>query len=181
MRRNGFTLYELLVVVVVMAIIAMGALPDSRTKLTQEAEMAADKFESDVAYARSLAIADPADPTIIKMDVAHNRYWIAKSSDPATPITHPLTKQPYIVSFGSAGPVATTNVQITADDFGTDQAIQFDGTGAIDQQAGATLQLTAGDAKCEVGIQPTAADCTVVQSFTKSLSQAVDTSAVSGN
>src|SRR5262245_60914413 len=170
MGKRGFTFYELLVVVVILAIITVGVMPDNRAKLAQETELAADKFESDVAYARSLAIADPADPAIIKMDMNNNRYWIAKSSDPATPITHPLTKQPYIVSFGSTGPSATTHVQLSANDFGTDQMIQFDGTGSIDQQSGATVQLSAGSAQCQVDILPTAADCTVAQKFTKNLS-----------
>jgi hypothetical protein len=80
-----------------------------------------------------------------------------------------LTKQPYIVSFGSNGPSATSHVQISATDFGADQAIQFDGTGSIDQQGGATLQFTAGAAQCEVAILPSAADCTVAQKFTKNL------------
>ena len=181
MRKRGFTFYELLVVVVVMAIIAVGALPDSKAKLTQEAELAADKFESDIAYARSLAIADPADPAVLKIDQQQNRYWIAKSSAPDTPILHPLTKQPYIVSFGSSGSSATSHVQITGNDFGTDQVLQFDGTGSIDQQSGATLQLAAGAAQCEVAIQPTAADCTVVQGYTKNLTTGVEGGAFVAN
>ena len=174
MRKNGFTFYELLVVVVVMAIIAVGALPDSRAKLRQEAELAADKLESDIAYARSLAISDPSDPAVLKMDLNHNRYWIAKSSDPNTPIQHPLTKQPYTVSFGATGSSATSHVQLTANDFGTDQSIQFDGTGTIDQQSGATVQMAAGDSQCEISIQPTAADCKVIQGYSKNLTAALD-------
>jgi prepilin-type N-terminal cleavage/methylation domain-containing protein len=165
MRRRGFTFYELMVCVVVLSIITVGALPDNRAKLTQEAELAADKLETDVDYARSLSIANPADPAIIKFDQSNNKYWIARKSSPDTPVTHPLTKQPYVVKLGATGPQATNHVAIVGLDVGNDQIIQFDGSGALNETSSPIVQLSAGQAKSEVSVASGTAKCTVTTNF----------------
>jgi prepilin-type N-terminal cleavage/methylation domain-containing protein len=179
MRRRGFTFYELMVCVVVTTILAVGALPDSRAKMTEEADVAADKFESDLYYARSLSIANPADPAVIKIDKNNNKYWIAKKSNPDVPLTHPVTKQPYVVTFGAGGSSATNHVTIVGLDAGSDQQIQFDGTGSITDESAPVLQLSAGQAKCEIIVSTSNSKCTSTATLS-TLSNSTGTMAAAG-
>lgn len=168
-ERNAFTYTEMLIVISVAAILFLAAIPDSATAAREEGRLLARRFEADVAYARSLTIADPADPVIIKVDAINNRYWLARSSAPDTPIAHPLKKRPYIVQVGSKGRVGSKYVDIIAVDFGGDAVLSFDGTGSTDQDTVALLQLSGGGSDYEVAISPISADSTVKTVFSRIL------------
>ena len=150
--RKGYTFVELMMVIVVVAIVIVSAMSGEDNGGKEQARLAAEQFESDVAYARSASIARPDNPLVIKVDTANNRYWLAGSSDPNTPITHPRTGQPYIVSFGAGGTAGLDDVKLLSADVGTDQVLAFQSTGSTDQQTPAVLQLSAGTATSEVSV-----------------------------
>ncbi len=168
-QARAFTYIEFLCVVVVVAIVTLVATPDDETETNEQGRLAADLFETDVAFARSKSIARPDDPIVIKVDATLNRYWLAHSSSPDTPLPHPRDGRPYEVRFGPGGKVGMDQVQIIASDFGGDGTLKFDGTGGLDQSTSALLQLTSGDASYEVAVAPASSISKVTDSLSVNL------------
>lgn len=163
--RSAFTLIELMIVVVIAAILMVAALPDADSAAKEEGDHAAKRFEADVYYARSLCIARPDDPVVLKLDGLYNRYWMAKASSPDTPITHPQTGDPYVVQFGPGGDRGLNQVRMVACDFDGDLVLGFDSQGSTDQDTPAILQLTSGGADYEVAVDPVATNVTISHAF----------------
>ncbi len=168
-KRGAFTYVELMIVVLVMAILTLGVVANGGTAGREHGRLAGERFAADVAYARSLSIARPDDPVVIKVDVSGNSYWLARSATPDTPITHPSTKKPYLVSFGGAGNSGLTSAQLLACDFGDDAVLAFDGMGDTDQQTAALFQVTSAGQEYEVSVQSAGSRTTVTKGITKQL------------
>ncbi len=169
MRRRAYTLIEIGMVVVVAGIIIAVSMPDPNTKAKQEADTAATIFESDVAFARSLSIADPTDTVVIKIDAAANKYWLAKKSAPNTPITHPQTGKVYEVKYGVGGKKGLENVQLLGNDFGGDSVLGFDSVGNTDQASAALFKVSSKGATCEVQVKPAAGKTTSQKNLSQTL------------
>ncbi len=170
-KRSGFTMIEMMTVVVIVAIITVAALPDAGAAAKEEGRHAAEMFEGDVSYARSLSIAQPGDPVIIKVDVDNNRYWLARQITPDTPIAHPRTGLPYLRSFGSVGDAGLQHVAILGQDFDGDAILGFDAMGGLDQDAEAILQFTASGASYEISVAPVTANATTRAELTTNLAE----------
>lgn len=169
MTRKGFTLVEIAMVVAIVAIIFGVALPSSGTKASLQGDLAGQNFEADISFARSYSIAHPDDPAVIKVDQANNKYWLAAQSAPDTPLTHPLTHQPYVIQYGANGIKGFEQVQIAAFDFGGDSLLKVDSTGSLDQATQAVFQLSSGNSKYEVDVSTVAAQATVQKGFVTDL------------
>ena len=152
--RNAFTLIELMIVFVILAILAIAVVPDAESTKQAQAQRAADMFEADVDYARSLSIARPDAPVGIKVAVPDNKYWLAVVSMPDTPILHPQTGRPYVRQFGPTGPDGLQDVQITSVDVGADNILVFTATGGTDQQTAASIQFEAGMVAYQTQVSP---------------------------
>jgi hypothetical protein len=135
----------------------------------EEGRLAGERFAADVAYARSLSISRPDDPVIVKVNALGNRYWLARSATPDTPITHPTTKKPYLVSFGPSGNSGLSCVQLIAYDLGGDSVLGFDSMGNTDQQTDAVMQVSSASQSYEVTIRPVGTQTKVVRGLTKVL------------
>lgn len=170
-KRSAFTYIELGIVAVVVMILFVAALPDGDTAAKQQGIELARRFEADVAYARSLSVAQPDDPALIQVDGANNRYWLARASAPTVPVLHPRTKKPYLVQAGPGGDMGLEDVTIVALDFNGDQILQFDSLGSTDQDTIAVLQISSGDGEYEVSISPTTSDTTTEMQFSRDLTQ----------
>jgi prepilin-type N-terminal cleavage/methylation domain-containing protein len=168
-HRNAYTIIELLIVVVVVGIVAAVAWPDAEAGLREQARLAAERFENDVDYAKSLSIRDPSDPAGIKIEPDNNRYFISKKSAPETPINHPVTKKPYVVQYGPGGTPGLDQVTIEGADLGGDSLIFFEATGILDQSTPAVLQVKAGGAEAEIVLAPVGTDTKVGEVFTKTV------------
>ena len=166
--RGAFTYIELMIVIVVAAILTMVAITETESAAGTQAQLAAEQFAADVAYARSLAISDPdsTNPVIIKVDTDSNSYWIARKTTEDTPILHPETGEPYVISFGDG---AFDRVTIIGSDFDGSSILEFDSFGGTTQSDDGVLQMKAGDARIEVTIATSAADAVITEGFTKSL------------
>jgi prepilin-type N-terminal cleavage/methylation domain-containing protein len=152
--RNAFTLVELMIVVVILAILTMAALPDSDSAIQEEAQRASELFEADVDYARSLTIARPDTPIGIKMSVTANKYWLAPVATPDTPILHPQTGQLYLRQFGTAGPEGLKHVQLAAPNWDADGVLKFDPTGGTTRSTNATASFESGLAVYATQVSP---------------------------
>jgi hypothetical protein len=160
---------EMTMVAVVAAIVISAVVTTIDGGKKGQADLAGDGFEADVAYARNLSITRPDDPIVIKVDPSANRYWLAASSAPDTPIIHPQTGSPYVVQFGPSGKSSYQHVNIVAYDFGGDNILRFDGTGSTDQATPAVLQLSSDGAEYEVNVAPASAETTTNSEFTMEL------------
>lgn len=173
--RGGYTLVEMMMVVVILVIVAVGAWPDRGADLAQQVKIASQQFDADVSYARSLTIAQPDDPAAIKFDKPNEKYWIARESAEDTPVTHPRTKKPYVIQLGQNGRPQTKDVSIKGLDVGGDSKLSFDSTGNTKEADTSLVQFSAGGVEAEVAVSPAGAKVTVSSTLTKVLTSTPDT------
>jgi len=139
--RRGFTLVELLIVVAVIAVVVNLSLPMFGSSEAAKLTAAATMVEADLAFAQVESIAHGDDPRIVVFDTTNHRYHIAAASDTATPITHPVTKKPYLVQFGEGNAERLASVTISAVSIGGDDELGFGMYGQLDQTTDATVTL----------------------------------------
>jgi prepilin-type N-terminal cleavage/methylation domain-containing protein len=76
--QSGFSLLELMIVVALMAMVAGVILPSTNPSLRDQLESAAEVISGDVAFARSLAVANDTSYRIT-FDISRNQYTILHS------------------------------------------------------------------------------------------------------
>lgn len=157
MRRNmtfrrAFTVVELAIAAVVVAILAVAAWPNREADDQAKLDSALSRLESDIEYARTAALTTPSDPTVLKVNLKEDRYWIARKSAPDTPITNPATRKPYIVQLGNSGDASVSGVNIHASNFGDQSMLVFDSTGGVktDGSVGMEFQLRGRTASLKI-------------------------------
>lgn len=165
MDRRGFTLLEVMMVVVVAAILFIAAMPDPGAADAQKARNWAMQLEADIAYAQSMSISNPVDPIVLRVDPVANKYWLSRSSAPSTPVANERTGASYIVTADDSGDYA--GVDIVGVDFNGDDALGFDGMGVIDQDVPALVQIECGSARIEVECAATTGASSTRTAFTK--------------
>ena len=142
--RKAFTLMELMIVVVIAAIVFTVSLSDGAASAKAGVDEFRGKLESDLSYARSMTLADPSDPVIVKVDPVQSRYWLARESAPDTPIVHPLTRKDYVVATGDGASGAMKRVKVVATTIEEGGALAFDHVGVLKQQTPAIVRLHVG-------------------------------------
>ncbi len=140
MRRRGFTLLEMITVLVVMGIVLAVALPEmdasGRTYLLQSgANKVMAALQSAQAEAISTGVShgvtfSPTDNTLTCFTVT--------GSPPYPTINHPVKKTPYLVDFDTAPGMG--GVAIASTGFPSDQVI-FDSMGSPDSGGTVTVSL----------------------------------------
>lgn len=135
-RDGGFTLINVMVSVGVLAVLA-GAMvstltPDDRARALGAARLVA----SDLEFAQSLSLSQPHDPAVVVFDAVNDGYWVARDSDPETPVERP-DGSPYVVIFGEGNATAFEGVDIRAGAGGG--VVTFDAFGRLDATADAGL------------------------------------------
>jgi len=141
----AFTIVEVLVVVAIVAILAAVVVPRIGSTAPAQLSAAAQMLSADIAYAQAESIAHSDDPRVVVIDMQNNRYHIAKSSDPSTPITEPVTQQPYAVVFGQGRARHLGSVTLHGYALGGDDTVTFGPYGQVaDQTTPARITLAAG-------------------------------------
>jgi general secretion pathway protein H len=102
--RRGFTLVEILMVVVILGIASAVIVPQIGTRSDLKARAAARMVIADLIYAQNMAIATQK-MHYVKFDAGNNRYTIYDDAplDASNIINHPVNKSAYTVQFGAAG------------------------------------------------------------------------------
>jgi prepilin-type N-terminal cleavage/methylation domain-containing protein len=135
-RRRGFTLVEILTVVLILGIASAIIAPQIGSRNDLKARAAARVLVSDLLYAQNLAIAQQKW-MYVKFDAAGESYRLATAPGTAastTPITNPVTKDPFVTQFGPAGGSRMSDVRIQSAVFnGVDTLYQNDFTLAFDE------------------------------------------------
>src|SRR4051812_24800357 len=102
-RSRGFTLVEILAVVVIIGIASAIVIPQIGSRDDLKGAAAARVLVADLIYAQNLAVATQST-TYVKFDTANNKYSLltVANSGGDTFAKHPLTQQNYTVTFGSS-------------------------------------------------------------------------------
>ena len=154
-QQAGFTLIEIMMVVVILVIAALAVVPMLSSGASVQVEAAADMLAADLEYAKSMAISHASVYRVV-FNVSQNYYQIQNAY--GTVISHPVKKgQLYTVDFD-----AQTNlnqVQIDTVDFNGTTEVRFDYIGSPydgDDNALNTgsVTLTAGESTAEVTVEP---------------------------
>ena len=105
-RRGGFTLVEILAVVVILGIASAIIIPQIGTRDDMRVKAASRTLIADLIYAQNLAIST-GQVVYVRFDVAGNSYSLltnplsskAKKGDP---VQHPITQADYVTAFGAS-------------------------------------------------------------------------------
>jgi len=125
-KRGGFTLIEILVVVVIIAIAAMTVIPIMTSAASVQIRSAANMIMADLEYAKSMSISRGQRYSVV-FDKAAESYRI-EDQDGAV-ISHPVKKGfDYVVDFRNDGRL--DKVDIVDVDFDTTSEVKFDYLGS---------------------------------------------------
>lgn len=137
---RGFTLVEIIIVVVVLAIAAVLAVPMLSTASDLEVRSAAQIVAADLEYAKSMAISRQRNYSVV-FDLADNSYQV--EDDSSSVIPHPgRPGLSFIVDFDDDS--RTENTTITDADFDSQQTITFDYLGSPFSSVGVANPLNSG-------------------------------------
>ncbi len=141
---RGFTLVEILCVIIILAIAAVLVIPQLSSRGDLQAAAAARTVMADILYAQNRAIAKQS-AQYVKFNVATHTYDVQEGATPATGI-NPVTLKPYTQTFGGT---AIPGVTLTSAAFDGKDTLAFDEIGApytYDSVAG-LVALSAGSIK----------------------------------
>lgn len=160
-RLAGFTLVETLIVVLILAIVAAMALARLGSTNMTKLKAAAALLTADLGQAQIESIGHADDLRIVVFSTATNTYFIAAASDPDTPVTNPVTKAPYQVTFGEGTASQLDGVSLASLNTAHYDRLQFGVYGQIDQATPATITLSAGHHSLMLTIHPATGEVTV--------------------
>ena len=144
---SGFTLIEIVLVVVIMAIVAGLAIPMMTSATSSQISSAANIIAADLEYAKSMAIGRQKVYYVV-FDESSESYHL---EDTNGTIDHPVKKGfKYIMDFSSDSRVG--EVEIASADFGGSNTVAFDYLGSPDN--GGTIVLQAGDRSMTITVAP---------------------------
>lgn len=153
-RRPGFTLIEILVVVVIMGLTSAIILPQLSSRDDIKGVSAARELASDLLYAQSRAIATGTMQYVV-FNVGAGKYDVMDSVSPTNIITHPVLHTPYEVLFGVA---PLRSVSLNSVNFDGNTTVAFDTLGVPYSYASTTqtlAPLTAGTVVLKSGAAST--------------------------
>jgi prepilin-type N-terminal cleavage/methylation domain-containing protein len=157
-RGGGFTLAEILLVVLIIAIAAMIAVPMMGSMDSVQIRSAANMIAADLEYAKSMAISRQKNYSVV---FPANSYY--EVHDPDGMIKHPVTKLDYKVDFSSDSRLNKVVIESTDFDPGSNPpTITFDYLGSPYSGSGTspnplnsgTISIRAGDFTMTVSVEP---------------------------
>jgi prepilin-type N-terminal cleavage/methylation domain-containing protein len=160
-RRRGMTLVEILVVVTCLGIAAALVLPSLGNPGATQLRSAAESLVADLQYAQQFSLAHGDDPCMIVFDPVNESFGLARASNPASIITHPVDKMPYYSKFGAGRLAHLRSVSIDKVDMGADNRFAFRSLGQLDQLTPVKITLRAGKDKVDITLDPETGEATV--------------------
>ena len=143
----GFTLIEILVVIVILGIAAAIVVPAIGSRSDLKATSAARMLMADLIYAQNRSIAQQKTH-YVRFDAANESYEVLEEISPAKVIVHPVDLGPFIVVLGPNGPSSSIkDVVIDAAAFDGKMTLAFDELGtpyAYDSGTNTKSPMTSG-------------------------------------
>ena len=160
--RRAFTLIEMMiamVVIAIMAVVVMPALaPEDAIKLVSASNMLA----SDLEYAQSASLSGPTDPIVVVFDADAPRYWLARASDPDSPIERPGSADAYLMEMGVGLARQLDGIEFEVANV-SDNSIQYDAFGRLDQLDNAFVRIHNHTGEIFVSISASTGSVSVVK------------------
>jgi prepilin-type N-terminal cleavage/methylation domain-containing protein len=158
-RRGGFTVIEILLVVVIIAIAAMVAVPMIGSTSGMQIQSAANIIAADLEYAKSMAISRQKNYSVV-FNPAGDYYEVHDSN--GTTIKNPVTKLDYKVNFRSDSRLNKVVIESATFDPSSDPpTITFDylsspysGSGTSNPLNSGTISIKAGDFTMTISVEP---------------------------
>ena len=146
-RRSGFTLIEILVVVIILGIAAAIIVPHIGSRSDLKATSAARLIMADLIYAQNRSISQQK-PHFVQFDAANETYRVMDEVNPTVKIiTHPVEQSPFAVAIGPGGPAPLRDVMIDSVSFDGQSILSFDEMGtpyAYNAGTNVSTALTSG-------------------------------------
>ncbi|MFW6133270.1 MAG: GspH/FimT family protein [Planctomycetota bacterium] len=136
-RTDGFTLIEVLAVVVILAVVAAVAIPYAVGTSGMTAASAARRVAAALEYAQSEAITTQ-EPIRVAFDTSDESFEVLRANTSEV-LIHPMTKEAYRVAFGSEDRFG--ELDIVSAGFGDESCVEFDELGAPVNAGTVTLQV----------------------------------------
>jgi len=146
-RDRGYTLVELVIVVLVMAILASSGLPMlAATHGSLKLDAGAKEVVSALRYAQAVAVSS-GTPHGVEFDATAESFRCYRRSDETTTVTieNPLTHKPYVVDLASEG------IDVGTALFGGESACEFATLGS--PQSGGQIVLIYASSSRTVRVQ----------------------------
>jgi prepilin-type N-terminal cleavage/methylation domain-containing protein len=105
---RGFTIIELMIVLVILGIAAAIAVPMVSSAASMQLRSAVNMVAADLEYAKSMSIST-GQYYSVEFNTAQNRYEVQDPSGAVIP--HPVSKKNYAVSFGDDGRLDQVTIQ----------------------------------------------------------------------
>jgi len=147
-KTRGFTLIEIIIVVVILSIAAMAAIPLMSSASDVQIRSAANLIAADLEYAKSMAISRGQNYSVV-FDEGANSYQIEDQSDNVIP--HPVKKGfDYAMNFSNDSRLG--KVDITSTSF-TSGKVTFDCLGSPVSNGG-TITISASGITATITVEP---------------------------
>ena len=146
-RCSGFTVLEILIVVVILAIASVMVVPMMSSASSIQIRSAANIIAADLEYAKSLAISRGQNFSI-EFDTGAESYSLLDQDDVV--ISHPIRKgHNYIIDFRNDSRLDKVNIASVSF---ADSKVTFDCLGSPDN--GGTISLAAGGTTITIRVVP---------------------------
>ena len=140
---GGFTLIEILVVVVILGIAAAIVVPAIGSRSDLKATSAARMIMADLIYAQNRSISQQKKH-YVRFDKAAQQYEVLEQITPsAVLIKHPVEASDFVVKLGADGAKPIQDVTFETADFDNKAILAFDELGTPHSYDAATKALTA--------------------------------------
>ncbi|MBN2590241.1 MAG: GspH/FimT family pseudopilin [Sedimentisphaerales bacterium] len=149
---SGFTLIEIIIVVVILSIAAMAAIPLMSSASDVQIRSASNLIAADLEYAKSMAISRGQNYSVV-FDGSNNSYGIYKEGE-SDPIPHPVKKGfDYVMNFTNDSRLG--KVDITNVNFDSTSTVEFDCLGSpVDLNNTGTITISANGITAIISVEP---------------------------
>ncbi len=167
-RQRGFTLVEILTVVVILGIAAAVIVPQMGSRGDLKAAAAARLLMADLIYAQNRAISTQSKHYVVFNTTSPQSYRIVTNMTPLTDIPQPITKaSQYLVTVGPSGTPGLGEISLGTVSFEGKTTLAFDELGvpyyydpgsntttALSTSGGSTIQVKCENFTLTVSVEP---------------------------